>query len=151
MFNRDWFRNIWHRVANDIYQGFVAMRKFGLEDRTDLRVVQIDFGPQSFENLYSSLIGARSDWLQKWPGASMSSVGVCVVVVVVASDSVIGSVTAFCVLQRCVVYGVVALARHFSRHESKRVDAQPVGRGVQLVGAEAVRPSCAFDGIAACL
>lgn len=55
IFNRDWLRNIWHRVANDIYQAFLALRYFGLQDRRKLTVVHIDFANKTFGELYGFL------------------------------------------------------------------------------------------------
>lgn len=52
MFNRDWLRNIWHRVANDIYHAFLALKYFGLEQSRNVTVVHIDWASKTFEELY---------------------------------------------------------------------------------------------------
>lgn len=67
MFNRDWHRNVWHRVANDAYPAWVALRKFGLVDQR-VHVVHLDWAEASFQGLYA-MLSDRVEWLRDWPPA----------------------------------------------------------------------------------
>ena len=84
MFNRDWFRNIWHRVANDLVPAFRALKTWGLQDRTDLHVVHLDFGQRSYEDVYD-IVGANATWLRDLP-ASQNVVCFSDVVFMVSRD-----------------------------------------------------------------
>jgi hypothetical protein len=69
--NRDWFRNLWHRVANDLYPAFQGLLYFGLLDAQPIRNVHIDFGEPSYEELYKVLdpeLGGQ--WLHQLPKSS---------------------------------------------------------------------------------
>jgi hypothetical protein len=64
MINRDWFRNVWHRVANDIYPAYVAMEKFGLLGRDDLELVHVDWHPkETFLDIYD-MVSKKYTWLK---------------------------------------------------------------------------------------
>lgn len=66
--NRDWFRNVWHRVTNDIYPAFQGLLYFGLLDAHPTRNVHLDFAEPSYEDLYKVLdpeMGAQ--WLHQLP------------------------------------------------------------------------------------
>lgn len=71
MFNRDWYRNIWHRVANDLYPAYKALRFFGLEKtpKEDLIVVHLDFAEKTYEDVYNGLVSPNSLWLRDLPKA----------------------------------------------------------------------------------
>ena len=67
LMNRDWFRNIWHRVANDMWPAYRALKRFGLENEQDLNLVHLDWAKPSFEDLYALLAGNRSTFLKDLP------------------------------------------------------------------------------------
>ena len=67
MINRDWFRNVWHRVANDVWPTFQALKRFGLEDNySDLHIVHLDWAKSSYEELYE-LVAPNSTFLRELP------------------------------------------------------------------------------------
>lgn len=67
LMNRDWFRNIWHRVANDIFPAFQALRRWNLlEERQSLHVVHLDWARPSFTDLYE-LLAPNATFLRDLP------------------------------------------------------------------------------------
>jgi hypothetical protein len=84
LFNRDWFRNIWHRVANDLVPAFRALRTFGLQEREDLHVAHLDWAQRSFEDLYN-IVSPNATWLRDLP-ASQNVVCFSDVVFMVSRD-----------------------------------------------------------------
>lgn len=66
--NRDWHRNVWHRVVNDIFPAFQGLLYFGLLNASPIRNVHIDFAKPSYEDLYRVLdpeLGGQ--WLHLLP------------------------------------------------------------------------------------
>lgn len=66
MFNRDWFRNLWHRVANDLYPAYVALAKFGLLDEKNVSVLHLDWSQPTFQDMYE-LVSPNMTWLKDMP------------------------------------------------------------------------------------
>jgi hypothetical protein len=65
LINRDWLRNIWHRVAHDLYPAFVSMKSFGVADEQP-RIVHMDYAPNTFADMYA-VISPNATWLRDLP------------------------------------------------------------------------------------
>ncbi len=63
------YRNIWHRVANDLYPAYKALHAFGLENtpKSDLVVIHLDFSEKTFEELYNLVLSPNSIWMRDLP------------------------------------------------------------------------------------
>ena len=65
LLNREWFRNIWHRVSTDIFPIFQALYRFA-PDETNLSIMHLDFAEPSFLELYE-MITPNVTWMSQYP------------------------------------------------------------------------------------